>query len=114
MFLILGYTRLWFYCDERAIQKACQSITVIDSPVCRPDSSQPYLISADVRSSQCEPIVSISLLGQNAFVMHSSQCFLWHDIISIIVLLEETGAMALQGQHEEQPADTVYSEGITQ
>lgn len=51
-------------------------------------------------------IVSISSSGQNAFVMHSSDSFYWRGTISIIVPVEETGAMAPQGNREdEQPAD---------
>lgn len=38
---------LWLS-DERAFQPACQSITVIDSPVCLSDSGRHYFISADV------------------------------------------------------------------
>lgn len=105
------HSRLLLRLDNKgAFQPAGQSITLIDSPVCPGDSSRHYFISADALPSLhwccVEPIVSVSSSEQNAFVVHSSNLFYWHGTISIIVPLEETGAMAPQGKHEEeQPAD---------
>lgn len=50
-------TLLWLD-DERAFQPACQSITLMDSPVCLSDSGWLYFISADVlplAHSLCAP-----------------------------------------------------------
>lgn len=93
--------------NERAFLMACQSITTA------------YVISilqmcGAVQCLLWEPMVSISLLEQNAFVMHSFNLSRWRDIISVIVLLEE---MVLW--HQKENTDTslqtlsVYSEHIT-
>lgn len=100
---------LWLF-NERPFQAACQSITLIDSPVCVSDSSRHYFNSADVLPLlhlHCGPIVSISSSEQNAFVMHSSNLFYRHGTISIIVCLWRRRVLWHQKcKHEEQPADT--------
>lgn len=61
---------LSWLCDERAFQPACQSIALIDSPVCLSDSSRHYFISA----GRCAAFTAFTLWANSVHFLVRTKC----------------------------------------